>query len=402
MMDSIDPCPTTAYPEAFNRLCFPARPSYDSGMAVKVRFHTLRLFVALSLPWLSILSLSGVLEADGPSPVILGYYESPDLKPSQIWYGYFTHLIHAALNAAPDGHIVTKKTIPDPELVRLAHEAGVQVLLSVGGGNKGENQGKILRRVAKNPQSLDRFVRGLVALLNRYGYDGVDIDWETPEGKADRANLVKMVKKLRQAFPKRETPLLLALAVPAGDDKDGFDAPALAPYVDFFDVMTYDFHGPWSSHAGHNAPQTPVAMDKEDGVALNVQTGMDYWWQIKKVPKNQLVLGIPCYGRGFVTESWYGPIKGKSRYEYIEYKDIVALQKDGWQKQWDDKAGVPFLYKAGVQDLISFDDENSVRQKAGWARDRGYRGLFFYEIPGDFVDGDNKLVSAGRDEFFRR
>jgi chitinase len=33
----------------------------------------------------------------------------------------------------------------------------------------------------------------------------------------------------------------------------GFDAPALAPILDFINVMTYDFHGPWSDHAGHNS-----------------------------------------------------------------------------------------------------------------------------------------------------
>ncbi len=40
-----------------------------------------------------------------------------------------------------------------------------------------------------------------------------------------------------------------------------YDLSALAPLVDFFNLMTYDFHGPWSTVSGHNAPLYPASGD---------------------------------------------------------------------------------------------------------------------------------------------
>ena len=37
-----------------------------------------------------------------------------------------------------------------------------------------------------------------------------------------------------------------------------YDVPEVVKYVDFLNVMTYDFHGHWEGEVGHNSPLYPL------------------------------------------------------------------------------------------------------------------------------------------------
>lgn len=54
--------------------------------------------------------------------------------------------------------------------------------------------------------------------------------------------------------------LLLTAAVPASPEAiaAGYDVPEVVKYVDFLNVMTYDFHGHWEGQVGHNSPLFPL------------------------------------------------------------------------------------------------------------------------------------------------
>ena len=146
----------------------------------------------------------------------------------------------------------------EPALISKAHAAGVKVLLSIGGGDG--VQGPRFNRMARDEDRRQRFARNVHTFLETYGYDGVDIDWEVPNA-ADRANCTTLMQELRDELPASRW--IIAMAIPA-DPRSwgvGFDVPALAPILDFINVMTYDFHGPWSDHAGHNSP---LALNPDD------------------------------------------------------------------------------------------------------------------------------------------
>ena len=228
-----------------------------------------------------------------------------------------------------------------------------------------------------------------------HGYDGLDLDWEPTEGDEDRKGVVMLVRAFRKAWPGA----ILSLAAFASDWYGrALDADELKKDVDFLNVMTYDFHGPWSPHAGHHAPLRAAPGDEDGGVA-SVENGMAYWTDKRQWPADRLNVGIPCYGRGFAVREWHQKPSEKASRETIAHHEIEALVQDGWRRSWDARVGVPTLLKEGVSELISYEDAESAALKGAWARGKGFRGLFFWNVSQDWRDGDHEIVRSAATAF---
>lgn len=269
----------------------------------------------------------------------------------------FTHLVHAFMvgEVPPKG---------GAELARRAKEKGVELLLSLGGAESG----KRFRELTADVDRLRAYVGKVAAVVKDVGYDGVDVDWEPTTSEADREGLVALVGALRAALPKAR----LTMAAPATNFQGRWwEVEKLRPKVDWLHVMTYDFHGPWSPHAGPNAPL------KGDGCG-DVESGMAYW-EKRGWPAKDLRVGIPCYGRGF------GGAKAS-----LKYREILGLEG------WTSKPG-PALEKGGA--WISYEDPASAAEKGRWAKGKGYGGLFFWSVDQDFVDGDHAIARRAVEAF---
>ena len=98
------------------------------------------------------------------------------------------------------------------------------------------------------------FIEHAVPFLKKHNFDGLDLDWEYPTfrdgGKPeDRKNYAKFVVELREAFELEakqtgKDRLLLTMAVPASLEYagKGFDIKTLDRALDFFNLLTYDYH----------------------------------------------------------------------------------------------------------------------------------------------------------------
>jgi chitinase len=341
-------------------------------------------------------ALGAAQEAPSKPPIVLGYYPSWVSHPNarEIRYERFTHLAHAFLRADREGRLLEDRAIPSSELARAAHEHGVRVLISLGGAQSA----KVFRDIVDHRDSLDRYAAAVAGLLTENGYDGMDVDWEPTEGDTDREGIVRLVRALRTAAPRA----ILSMAAPTSDWQGrAWDVEALRKAVDFLNVMTYDFHGPWSPHAGHNAP-LQAAPDDEDGAVASVENGMAYWSEQRKWPRDRLNVGIPCYGRGFAVRQWHQKPAGKPIHESIDAHDIPTLLRQGWRRVWDPQVGVPTLLKEGVPELISYEDEESAARKGAWSREKGFRGIFFWNIEQDWLEGDHSVVRAAAASFLKR
>jgi chitinase len=101
--------------------------------------------------------------------------------------------------------------------------------------------------------------------MNKYGFDGIDIDWEYPisggiaKGRPeDKQNFTLLMAEIRhqmsQLQKSTQKKYLLTIASPAGAQMSHYELSAAAEYIDWYNVMTYDFHGAWEKSSNHQAP----------------------------------------------------------------------------------------------------------------------------------------------------
>jgi GH18 family chitinase len=97
---------------------------------------------------------------------------------------------------------------------------------------------------------------------------------------------------LSEAF--RPRGLLLSSAVsPSKKIIDaGYDVPALAKYLDWIAVMTYDYHGQWDKKTGHVAPM--YYHPEDEFYYFNSNYSINYWIS-KGAPARNIVMGERCF-----------------------------------------------------------------------------------------------------------
>lgn len=148
---------------------------------------------------------------------------------------------------------------------------GVNVSLALGGWN--DSQGDKYSRLVRSPPARKMFVKQAVKFLEKYGFGGLDLDWEYPKcwqtecnkGFSDEKDgFAELVRELSIAFKPKG--LLLSSAVSPSKTiiDEGYDVPKLSKYFDWIAVMTYDFHGQWDKKTGHVAPLYHHPADDND------------------------------------------------------------------------------------------------------------------------------------------
>jgi len=325
---------------------------------------------------------------------VAGYYpmwSKAHLPPSAIRFDVLTHIIHAVVWPNTDGTIASAETDADTALINTTHRAGREILLSFGG--VGATPTTNFSVVLADPGLRQTFINNITARLLAYRYDGVDLDWEGPAGRADMANEVLFVQQLRSALQALEPQRLLTMAIPiSGYSGQWHDYQSLEQYVDWFNTMEYDMHGSWSAIAGHNAPLYPGTDPASDPDRFSVDQSMQYLTVTRSIPAGKLVLGVPFYGKSFGTTSLYTPYTGE---EDLAYRDIMALvQGGGWTCAWDSGSQVPFYTSAAAHSFVTLDDSASIALKCRYAAGSGLAGVMIWEITQDVIGDGQPLLDA--------
>lgn len=326
-------------------------------------------------------------------PFFLGYLSG---RPDRINYEMFTHICHAFVVADEQGHIVERVGVPSRTLTTEAHQAGVKVILSLGGWG----MDKEFAALTSKKDSYERFVRTVMKMVDGYDYDGIDLDWEFPDNETEAKNFNRLARRFRMDLnilgDKKDRHLLLTMAVNAGPGPSRWlDKDVLLETMDFVNVMTYDFYGAWSKQAGHHA--SFLASSKTRG--LSTKKAMAYWNEGKGIPKEKLLLGLPLYSRGFAAAKPYDVVNRDAPrpFQALAYRNLHRLIQDGWIYSWDDETKNPWLLSPKGDYVHSYDNEKSLALKTQWALEQGYRGVFFWEIKQDrLANGSNPLIEATR------
>ncbi|MFG2329030.1 glycosyl hydrolase family 18 protein [Streptomyces sp. NPDC048604] len=229
-------------------------------------------------------------------------------------------------------------------------------------------------------------------------FDGIDLDWEYPNAcglscdTSGPAAFKNMMSAMRAKFGGSA---LVTAAVTAdassGGKIDAADYAGAAPYMNWFNVMTYDFFGAWAAQ-GPTAPHSPLTSYPGIPQAGFNSAEAIAKFKAKGVPANKLLLGIGFYGRGWtgVTQAApggtaTGPAAGTYEQGIEDYKVLRnSCPATGTV------AGTAYA-KCG-SNWWSYDTPATVTSKMGWAKNQGLGGAFFWEFSGD--TGNGELVSA--------
>lgn len=343
-----------------------------------------RLVIAFSI------AIIMVSASNADDPIVLGYYmawSKSSFPHTAVSYDQVTHIAHAFVWPRANGTLDTYSYFSYPQLVQRTRDEGKKIILSIGGWGNSDGFGPM----AADDAARARFVEEITKFCLENGYDGIDLDWEYP-GSADRQNFVKLVQELRKTFSEQEAPLSISIALPSSDWRNGYDIPALRDLVDYFGVMTYDFHGSWSSHSGHNSPLYPPQSHLcQDG---SLHQSVNHFLQ-RGVPESKLVVGAPSYGRRFNTAELYqSPTSSTNNGAAVSYADAIKLLDQGWTYHWDDISKVPYLKNSDNTQIVSFDDTVSYRYKAQYVNDNDLRGIKVWALGYDYSGGGHPLMET--------
>lgn len=351
--------------------------------------------------------------------VLVGYYATFGKLPvEQVPWDRLTHVCHAFLRVDKAGELVTTDAMPNPALTADGRANDTPILVTIGGGVTVTG----LEKATRTSESSAALVERVMRIVEDGRYDGVDLDWEFPRNAATRDAHKRLVAGLRAGLTRlaeradREAPYLLTATVsPSPFFGQWIDAGAIAEQVDWLNVMAYDLSGPWSQHAAHHAPLFGSSKDPERATR-SVAAAMRYWEQERGVPKAKLVVGAPLFGRAMPVKEPFETLDPEraDQHRAMAFSQIRKLAGEGWPAKWDNESRAPWLQKptpdSGPADspltpvsddeearpeVISFDDRNSIHMKASWAREQGYRGMFFWAIHQDRMpDERHWLINA--------
>ncbi|KAL4240744.1 hypothetical protein ACF0H5_001533 [Mactra antiquata] len=281
---------------------------------------------------------------------------------------------------------------------------GLKTLLATGGWNAGSLP---FSDMVATKASRKQFINSTLHYLRQRNFDGLDMDWEYPAKRGgrpeDKANLVLLLSELMQAFEHEsyhtgQPRLLLTAAVPAGKSNidAGYDIPNIVRNLDFINIMTYDLHGSWEPVTGHNSPLFGRTGETAEDAMLNMEWAVDYWTK-KGAPKHKLVVGLGLYGRSFqltspASNGLGAPATGAGqagKYTrepgFLAYYEVCEELKKGATRVWQAEHRAPYLYNNDL--WVGYDDEESVKAKVRWMKQKGYGGVMIWSLALDDFSG---------------
>ncbi|KAH6671248.1 glycoside hydrolase superfamily [Halenospora varia] len=337
----------------------------------------------------------------------IGYYQASNVRsrvcnkitPQQIVTTGFTHLYFAFAKFDPTSYTMVPSDPGDVDLYSqftALKTSTLKTWIAVGGydfSDLGPTH-TAWSDMASTAAGRAAFIASLKSFMSKYGFQGVDIDWEYPVAekrggkKADTQNLVSLVKEMRASFG-TQYGISLALA-PDYWYLRGFDAKAMESSVDWFGFMAYDLHGSWDTDVKTLGSLVRGQTDIRD---ISSDT-LPLWFAGLNPAK--INFGTAYYGRGYTLADpscshLLCPFKDASKpgsctnfpgvmsLREIEQKIAVdnltpLLLPDSMMKQitWGDQ-------------WIGYDDAETIKMKQDWADGQCFGGTMVWSV--DFASG---------------
>lgn len=350
-------------------------------------------------PTTSPVSASSCIETR--NTVNLGYYSSwadtrwcNQIQPDEVdvqKFGY-THLVYAFGGISEEGEIESfyGNTLEYAEFQKFNSlkndNPELKTLLAIGGWNFDQTR---FSSVSSSPSRRRKFAKSVVVFLETHGFDGVDLDWEYPVTRMgvpeDYGNYPKLCRAIMEEFQRsghEDYILSVATSISVQHLQDGFDLVEMAPWVSFFNVMSYDIYGSWHDVAGALAGLDYISNTFDYMLGLGVNPSKfvlglaAYGRSTKLVDSNCTTAGCPIDGAGMTgCLGEPGVIPTFELMDFMETGNYLSLVKNN---ETDTMEMVNEI--DGDIFFTSFDSEETFNIKYQYAFTNCLRGIMWWAV----------------------
>lgn len=318
-------------------------------------------------------------------------------------------VINYAFAGIRDGKLSVSTSSNLESIVKQAHEKGVRVVLAIGGWGVDGFSDAVL-----TAQTRKVFIDSILAGIDKYRLNGIDLDWEYPTSTAsglikarpeDKVNFTYLCQELKAALKAKNPDLTLSIAVPNGSwaAQTYYEVDKLNASIDFLHLMSYDVINFATStnkivKASHhtNLFTSSLSVSSADaGVnAYKKRVGFE------GIDPSKIIVGIAFYGHAFVVDGGGTNGMGANCDTSIEgnkftvsYKKIAEeylTQPNKYTVYTDEQAKARWIY--GENLVISYDDPYSIAAKVDYVYENNLGGVMVWQYTQD--DSQSTLVNA--------
>jgi len=220
---------------------------------------------------------------------VIGYAAGWKKAPTDKQLEMLTHVMVFQIHPNADGSLDKKALASwlNADFMERAHSKNVKVSVAIGGWvNDGENKSpqSAFWVSATNAENRVKFANNIIRFVDSLKLDGIDIDWEYPQGEEGWNQFIALVSDLKTAMPCKRISAALSGATPGQKNFPGDVQSKIWGAMDAIQLMSYDMCN-WETHSDAAASKQLI-----DDWAN--------WGQgEKKFDKRKLVLGCAFYPR---------------------------------------------------------------------------------------------------------
>jgi chitinase len=306
-----------------------------------------------------------------------------------------THINYAFANIK-DGKVIEGNE-NDGEVLRKLNNLkqvnkDLKILISVGGWSWSKN----FSDAVLTQESRQTFANSAIDFMLKHKIDGIDLDWEypgqrgdnnkfRPEDKENFTAILKLIREKLEVLSSDDNKYLLTIATGA-DPKylEHTNMREAHQYLDFINIMTYDFFTGGSSQTGHHSNlfqsefNNTSRVNAADAVEVHFEAG---------IPIEKIVLGVPFYGRYWTktnpeNNGLYQKSTGdKGSYDYKSISENIKNKI--FVPYWDEKAKAPYIWREADSLFLTYENSKSLKFKIDFVKSRKMGGIMFWQFNGD-------------------
>jgi spore germination protein len=236
-------------------------------------------------------------------------------------------------------------------------------------GNRSEQEAT--HQMLSSTTARDAAVNRLVAMVSKYGLDGLNIDFENVNA-ADRNYFTAFITTLAGKLHAAGAKLSIDVSPDLGTDwTEAFDYAALGQQVDNVIMMAYDEHYGGSINPGSNA-SLPF-------VTKAIET------LLKAVPSHKVILAMPLYNQDWTLK----PNGTVSSFDYMTLTEQnQKIQTYSMKPMWNEPLGqyIASYTKNAIKHTVWFEDGRSLIAKYHVTVTKKLAGVAYWYVGGESSD----------------